>query len=139
MVTAARTASQITAHMAIAFAITYIFTGSFVFGGLAAMIEPVLNVSLLPLHERVWCRIRNAMAHHSALLMLGMQKFSQTILHMLVAFAVIAWATGSFAFGGLAALLEPVCNVLLLPFHDRLWTRIQERWENNRADYVAAI
>jgi uncharacterized membrane protein len=25
------------------------------------------------------------------------------------------------AFGGMAALLEPVCNVILMPLHDRLW------------------
>jgi uncharacterized membrane protein len=28
------------------------------------------------------------------------------------------------AFGGLAAILEPVCNVLLMPFHDKLWDNL---------------
>jgi uncharacterized membrane protein len=34
-------------------------------------------------------------------------------------------ATGSLAFGGLAAVLEPVCNVLLMPLHDRVWDNLQ--------------
>jgi uncharacterized membrane protein len=33
--------------------------------------------------------------------------------------------TGSLAFGGVAAVIEPVVNVLLLPLHDRLWLRIR--------------
>jgi uncharacterized membrane protein len=32
-------------------------------------------------------------------------------------------ATGSLAFGGLAAVLEPIINVIALPFHDRLFDR----------------
>lgn len=55
------------------------------------------------------------------------QKFSQVGLHMSVAFAVAYAATGSLATGGLAALVEPVCNVLLLPWHDRAW-RHARRW-----------
>ncbi|RYE86424.1 MAG: DUF2061 domain-containing protein [Oxalobacteraceae bacterium] len=43
---------------------------------------------------------------------------------MAVAFGVIYWATGSMAFGGMAAILEPICNVLLLPVHERLWDRM---------------
>jgi len=33
----------------------------------------------------------------------------------------------SLAFGGLAAILEPVCNVLLLPIHDRFWDKHELR------------
>jgi uncharacterized membrane protein len=45
-------------------------------------------------------------------------------MHMGVAFAVMYGATGSLAFGGLAAVLEPVCNVLLLPIHYRFWDKL---------------
>lgn len=59
------------------------------------------------------------------------QKVSQVGLHMSVAFAVAYAATGSLATGGLAALVEPVCNVLLLPWHDRAW-RSARRWLHRR-------
>ena len=52
---------------------------------------------------------------------------SQIALHMGVAFAVMYVATGSLAFGGIAAVVEPICNVMLLPLHDRLWKRIEGR------------
>ncbi|HEX5767759.1 MAG TPA: DUF2061 domain-containing protein, partial [Burkholderiales bacterium] len=52
---------------------------------------------------------------------------SQLLLHMAVAFAVMYGFTGSLAFGGIAAVVEPLCNVLLLPLHDRLWRRIARR------------
>ena len=53
------------------------------------------------------------------------QKTSQVLLHMSVAFAVTYAFTGSLATGGLAAVLEPVCNVMLLPLHDRLWSKLR--------------
>lgn len=53
------------------------------------------------------------------------QKTSQVLLHMSVAFGVTYAFTGSLATGGLAAILEPVCNVLLLPLHDRVWTKLR--------------
>ncbi|PLC49760.1 hypothetical protein CR159_10725 [Pollutimonas subterranea] len=52
------------------------------------------------------------------------QKTSQVMLHMSVAFGVTYAFTGSLATGGLAAVLEPICNVLLLPLHDRLWSKV---------------
>ena len=60
------------------------------------------------------------------------QKLSQLLLHMIVAFAVMYGFTGSFAFGGIAALIEPVCNVALLPVHDRVWARIRQRVARRR-------
>ncbi|NYT84877.1 DUF2061 domain-containing protein [Pollutimonas harenae] len=53
------------------------------------------------------------------------QKTSQVTLHMSVAFGVTYAFTGSLATGGLAAVLEPICNVLLLPLHDRLWNKLR--------------
>lgn len=58
MVTAAKTTSQIALHMGVAFAVMYVVTGSLAFGGLAAVLEPVCNVVLMPLHDRLWARIR---------------------------------------------------------------------------------
>ena len=49
------------------------------------------------------------------------------VLHMVVAFIVMYAVTGSLAFGGIAAVIEPAVNVVLLPLHDRLWLRIRRR------------
>ena len=57
MVIAARTTSQIAMHMAVAFGVMWLVTGSIAFGGIAALIEPICNVALLPLHDRLWRRI----------------------------------------------------------------------------------
>jgi uncharacterized membrane protein len=128
MVVAAKKTSQVIAHMAIAFAIAYALTGSVMFSGLAIIIEPLINVFLLPFHEKAWEAIRaRARSERERYTRLGAEKVSQTALHMVVGFTVIYCATGSLASGGLAAILEPVCNVLLLPIHDRFWDRLELR------------
>jgi uncharacterized membrane protein len=58
MVTAAKTASQVGVHMVVAFATMYVLTGSLAFGGIAAIIEPICNVIIMPFHEKFWERIR---------------------------------------------------------------------------------
>lgn len=135
MVTAAKTVSQLGTHMAIAFTLMYAFTGSIAFGGLAAMVEPVCNVALLPVHQGMWLRIRTRWACQRQTLLLAVagEKISQTAMHMGVAFAVMYWASGSIAFGGAAAILEPIGNVILMPFHDRAWERLRERLDRNMA------
>lgn len=134
MVIAAKKTSQVIAHMAIAFVIAYSVTGSVVFGGLAIVIEPVINVLLLPLHEKLWIGIRaRAGSRYGYFMRVAAEKLSQTLLHMGVAFAVMYIATGSLAFGGMAAILEPICNVLLLPVHDRCWSNVELRMKGQQA------
>lgn len=128
MVVAAKKTSQIVAHLAIAFVITYAVTGSVLIGGLALLIEPIINVLLLPFHERAWDVLRaRARDERDRYMKVAAEKISQTILHMCVAFGVMYVATGSLAFGGLAAVLEPICNVFLLPIHDRFWDKLALR------------
>jgi uncharacterized membrane protein len=71
------------------------------------------------------------------------QTISQVVLHMSVAFGVMYAMTGSVAFGGVAALIEPICNVALLPLHDRVWERIRQRAQRRgrvvRRQALAAI
>lgn len=129
MVVAAKKTSQVITHMTIAFALAYALTGSVVFGGLAIIIEPMINVLLLPLHEKAWAAYRlRVMTGRDRYLAVAGEKLSQTAMHMVVAFSVMYVATGSLAFGGMAAVLEPVCNVLLLPVHDRFWDRLELRF-----------
>lgn len=63
---------------------------------------------------------------------------SQMLLHIAVAFAVMYAVTGSLAFGGIAAVIEPVVNVVLLPLHERLWRRIRRRLGTRRKRELAA-
>lgn len=122
MAVAAKKFSQVTTHMGIAFGLMYVLTGSVAFGGLAAVLEPIINVVLLPYHERAWHTLR-ARAAKRRLALLAAEKTSQTLMHAGVAFSVMYFATGSLAFGGLAAVLEPIINVIALPVHDRLFDR----------------
>lgn len=126
MALAAKSASRMVAHMAIAFVVGFVVTGSFAFGGLAALIEPLVNVLLLPLHEKSWQRLAGPAVARAGSLKLA-EKASQTVLHFVVALVVLWLATGSLAIGGLVALVEPIANVILLPHHDRLWTRFCQR------------
>ncbi|WP_194722525.1 DUF2061 domain-containing protein [Noviherbaspirillum malthae] len=64
---------------------------------------------------------------------------SQIAVHMAVAFITMYVVTGSMAFGGLAALLEPICNVIVMPFHEKLWERIQQRMEARRQAASPAV
>lgn len=45
------------------------------------------------------------------------------IVHMSVAFLVVGLTTGSWALGGLVALIEPAFNTIAYFVHERLWER----------------
>lgn len=129
MLTAAKRASQVITHIGIGFAVAATITGSALLGGLAMLIEPIINVALLPFHEQAWAALRKRTS--SARLryaMIAAEKLSQTMLHASVAFVVMFGMTGSLASGGIAALVEPLCNVMILPLHDRLWEHLCRRW-----------
>jgi uncharacterized membrane protein len=127
-VVAARTVSQVVTHMGIGFSIAWLLTGSALLGGLAVLIEPLINVLLVPLHEHAWHALRRRTADGRRRALMGAaEKVSQTAMHMVVAFGVMYTFTGSLASGGVAAVLEPVCNVILLPFHDRAFHAVIAR------------
>lgn len=44
-------------HFCIAFLVTYFITGSFVLGGLIAVVEPAVNTVGYFIHEKVWQRV----------------------------------------------------------------------------------
>jgi len=122
MIVAVKRLSQVFTHMAIAYTLAYTVTGSAVFSGLAVIAEPIINVLLLPFHEAAWAkRRRMARDDKARYVAIAGEKLSQTFLHAGVAFSVMVVTTGSWAMGGIAAVLEPICNVIILPLHDRLW------------------
>ena len=63
---------------------------------------------------------------------------SQVAMHMAVSFGVLYLLTGSFVAVGAAAVLEPICNVILMPFHDRFWERIRQKVEERGGQTAAA-
>jgi uncharacterized membrane protein len=76
--------------------------------------------------------VKAAAASYIASMVIAAKSMSQVLLHMAVAFGVMYAVTGSLAFGGLAAIIEPVVNVVLLPLHDKLWLRIRRRLAQRR-------
>lgn len=52
-----KTVSFAIIHFAVAFLVTWAITGSWVLGGLVAMIEPVVNTVAYFFHEKVWLRL----------------------------------------------------------------------------------
>lgn len=71
-------------------------------------------------------------------MVLAARATSQIVVHMSVAFLIMYAFTGSLAFGGLAAILEPICVVGILPLHDRAWALIEKRWARRQQEPVGA-
>ena len=139
MFTAAKRISQVATHTGIAFALAATMSGSVLLGGLAVLVEPLINVALLPFHEKSWhARIQCADTERRRYLLQVGEKVSQTLVHATVAFGVMWAATGSMALGGLAALVEPICNVLILPYHDRLWDALRGRLQRVSVKHLLA-
>ncbi|SDL49805.1 Uncharacterized membrane protein [Modicisalibacter muralis] len=44
-------------HFSVAFTVTYLLTGSWVLGGLIALVEPMVNTVAYFFHEKAWERI----------------------------------------------------------------------------------
>ncbi|MBJ7536864.1 DUF2061 domain-containing protein [Marinomonas transparens] len=44
-------------HFSIAFTVAYLITGSFIVGGLVAIVEPAINTVAFYFHEKIWNRM----------------------------------------------------------------------------------
>lgn len=51
-------------HVAVAFGVVYLLTGSVVIGGAVAMIEPLANTVAYHYHEKAWAWFRNRPSVH---------------------------------------------------------------------------
>ena len=54
-----KTLSFAAVHFTVAFTVAYLLTGSFIVGGLLALVEPMCNTFAYHLHEKAWARIRS--------------------------------------------------------------------------------
>ncbi|NJM82681.1 MAG: DUF2061 domain-containing protein [Tabrizicola sp.] len=52
-----KTLSFAAVHFTVAFMVAYLLTGSFIVGGLLALVEPMCNTVAYHLHEKAWARI----------------------------------------------------------------------------------
>ncbi|SDI98983.1 DUF2061 domain-containing protein [Billgrantia gudaonensis] len=52
-----KTATFALVHFCVAFSVTYLLTGSWVLGGMVALIEPAANTVAYFFHEKAWERI----------------------------------------------------------------------------------
>ncbi|MGH1360239.1 MAG: DUF2061 domain-containing protein [Burkholderiaceae bacterium] len=52
-----KTASFACVHFTVAFTVAFIITGSWVIGGLLALVEPLVNTVAFYIHERMWLKV----------------------------------------------------------------------------------
>lgn len=52
-----KTLSFAIVHMAVAFSVVFLLTGSAVVGGIVALLEPACNTVAYYFHEKVWSRV----------------------------------------------------------------------------------
>lgn len=53
-------------HFSVAFAVTYLITGSLVLGGVVALVEPAVNTVAYFFHEKLWQHISQRQQLQSA-------------------------------------------------------------------------
>lgn len=53
-------------HFTVAFSVTYLITGSWVLGGLIALIEPAVNTVAYFFHEKAWSHFGRSQAAKAA-------------------------------------------------------------------------
>lgn len=68
--------------------------------------------------------------------MIVAQKTSLIVFHMIIAFTVMYACTGSIAFGGIAAIIEPVCNAFLMPLHEKAWEKFKQKRQHPVIDTI---
>ena len=61
-----KTLSFAAIHFTVAFTVAYLLTGSFIVGGLLALVEPMCNTVAYHLHVKVWVRIRSRSDHSAS-------------------------------------------------------------------------
>jgi len=54
-------------HFSIAFAVTYLMTGSLILGGAVALVEPAVNTVAFYFHEKLWQRFSAQAGHNETL------------------------------------------------------------------------
>lgn len=62
-----KTLSFAVVHFTVAFSVAYLLSGSFLVGGLIALIEPVINTVAYYFHEKIWQHLSQFKPPHTVL------------------------------------------------------------------------
>jgi uncharacterized membrane protein len=104
-------------HVMLAITIGWLLSGSFVFGTLLALIEPVCNTVV---SHGIGICLPNAHASRRTAIV---KSVVVGMAHLTVALSLVWILTGSLAWAWLYALLEPVANAVAHYFFERWWHR----------------
>jgi uncharacterized membrane protein len=66
----------------------------------------------------------------------GIKTMTFAITHFSVAFLVGWVITGSFLMGSMIALIEPAVNTVAYAFHEKVWQRIDVRYDHGHLRLV---
>lgn len=113
----AKTLSFGVIHVTLAISIGWLLSGTFVFGALLALIEPVCNTAVSHWIEKLFGSGRAS--RRQAVL----KSTVIGVAHLVVAVALARMLTGSFASAWAYALIEPAANAVAHYFFDRWWHR----------------
>lgn len=104
-------------HIAIAVTLGWLLCGTFVFGALLALVEPVCNTFVSHRIGKLFGPVagnrRRAMRKSAVI----------GVAHLVVAVALAKVLTGSFASAWAYALIEPAANAVAHYFFERWWHR----------------
>lgn len=112
----AKTGAFAVVHLAIAVTVGWLLTGTFVLGGLLALVEPALNTVAGHQLDKAVSKMRMAPARrawvHATLL---------ASTHLLVAIACGWWLSNSIVVATAYSLIEPLANAVAYHFFSRWW------------------
>lgn len=104
-------------HVALAITIGWLLSGSFVFGALLALIEPVCNTFV---GHRIGKLFKS---DHGSKRQAVRKSAVIGVAHLVIAVSLAKLLTGSFVSAWAYALIEPAANAVAHYFFDRWWHR----------------
>lgn len=113
----AKTLSFGVIHIVLAISIGWLLSGTFVFGALLALVEPVCNTVVS--HQIGKLMARYGRGRRQALIKSGLIG----IAHFIVAVGLAKVLTGSFVTAWAYAVIEPMVNAVAHYFFERWWHR----------------
>ncbi|MCB2008718.1 MAG: DUF2061 domain-containing protein [Rhodoferax sp.] len=106
-------------HVVLAIAIGWLLTGTFVFGAMLALVEPLCNTVV---SHGIGMLMPDA---HRSRRMAVRKSVVVGVAHLVVAVMLVRLFTGSFVSAWLYALIEPAANAVAHYFFERWWHRAQ--------------
>jgi uncharacterized membrane protein len=108
-------------HVALAVTLGWLLSGTFVFGAVLALVEPVCNTVVSHWIGKLFKR-RAGGRHHAVVkaVVIG-------VAHLVIAIGLAKLLTGSFVSAWAYAVIEPAANAVAHYFFERWWQRAPAR------------